>query len=402
MVFSSVLLGMLSFPLGVGADDRGLAAPLVAAGLGTLFGAIGLGGTIAASYLGALASSSVLVGALFGGYGAKMSSDMMSRYSAEVNDFNFVPLHPESSSVENPSERRLSVRIGVTGWLSDTDSSPSTPWEIFDSSSDSYCLSWELEALRRLGGALKQMVLQSAIGYAKKEVIRRTFFAGLWTALAVPVGMLKFGKIVDNPWSIGMLRAKKAGEVLASALINKAQGERPVTLVGYSLGSRLLYYCLLSLAKQCAFGIVENVIFMGSPIPAGRSAEWRAIRSVVSGRVVNCFAKDDWILAFVYRSSSLEWGVAGLEKVVCVDGVENVDVGGLVTGHLQYRFVVGEVLERVGMGGLNERVVEMRVKEGEEEEIEEEKEVEELQKNETGISEKLEDIHLTQETETSV
>jgi hypothetical protein len=184
----------------------GLAAPLVAAGLGALFGAIGLGSTIAATYLGALASSSVLVGALFGGYGAKVSSDMMDRYSKEVADFDFLPLH---TSAEDSESRRLSVRLGVTGWLSDTDVSPATPWEIFDDSADCYALRWEVDALQKLGGALREMVISSAIGYAKKEVIRRTFLIGLWTALAVPIGMLKFGKIVDNPWRIGMVRAKK-------------------------------------------------------------------------------------------------------------------------------------------------------------------------------------------------
>lgn len=184
----------------------GLAAPLVAAGLGALFGAIGLGSTIAATYLGALASSSVLVGALFGGYGAKVSSDMMDRYSKEVADFDFLPLH---TSAEDTESRRLSVRLGVTGWLSDGDVSPATPWEFFDDSADCYALRWEVDALQNLGGALREMVISSAIGYAKKEVIRRTFLVGLWTALAVPVGMLKFAKIVDNPWRIGMVRAKK-------------------------------------------------------------------------------------------------------------------------------------------------------------------------------------------------
>lgn len=194
---------------------------MVAAGLGTLFGAIGLGSTIAATYLGALASSSVLVGALFGGYGAKMSSEMMDRYSKEVNDFDFLPLHTAS---EDSHARRLSVRLGVTGWLSDGDVSPATPWEIFDDSADCYVLRWEVEALQKLGGAMREMVISQAIGYAKKEVIRRTFLAGIWTALAVPVGMLKFGQIVDNPWRIAMVRSEKAGDVLADALIHKAQG----------------------------------------------------------------------------------------------------------------------------------------------------------------------------------
>src|SRR5271156_6931843 len=94
-------------------DCSGLAAPLVAAGLSSLFGAIGLGSTIAATYLGALASSSVLVGALFGGYGAKMSSEMMDRYSKEVNDFDFLPLHIMMAA-DSSDARRLSVRVGVT------------------------------------------------------------------------------------------------------------------------------------------------------------------------------------------------------------------------------------------------------------------------------------------------
>jgi hypothetical protein len=44
----------------------GLAAPLVAAGIGTVMGGLGLGATAAAGLLGTLAESSIVVGALFG------------------------------------------------------------------------------------------------------------------------------------------------------------------------------------------------------------------------------------------------------------------------------------------------------------------------------------------------
>lgn len=136
-------------------------------------------------------------------------------------------------------------------------------------------------------------------------------------------------------------------------------GERPVTLLAYSLGSRLVHQTLLKLAERRAFDIVENVIFVGSPLPAQNTTSWRAIRSVVSGRVINCYAQDDWVLGFVYRGGSLEWGVAGLEEVNCILGIENYDVSGLVAGHLQYivfhvqswcryRFVLGEILKQVG------------------------------------------------------
>jgi hypothetical protein len=68
----------------------GLAAPLLAAGLGTVMGGLGLG--VVSTYLGALASSSLLVGSLFGAYGAKMTGRVMEQYAREVQDFEFIPV----------------------------------------------------------------------------------------------------------------------------------------------------------------------------------------------------------------------------------------------------------------------------------------------------------------------
>jgi hypothetical protein len=68
----------------------GLAAPLLAAGLGTVMGGLGLG--VVTTYLGALAGSSVLVGSLFGAYGAKMTGRLMEQYAKEVQDFEFIPI----------------------------------------------------------------------------------------------------------------------------------------------------------------------------------------------------------------------------------------------------------------------------------------------------------------------
>jgi hypothetical protein len=68
----------------------GLAAPLLAAGLGTVMSGLGLG--VVSTYLGALAGSSVLVGSLFGAYGAKMTGRLMEQYAKEVQDFEFVPV----------------------------------------------------------------------------------------------------------------------------------------------------------------------------------------------------------------------------------------------------------------------------------------------------------------------
>jgi hypothetical protein len=76
----------------------GLAAPLLAAGLGTVMGGLGLG--VVSTYLGALAGSSVLVGSLFGAYGAKMTGRLMDQYAKEVQDFEFLPVQGRSAKDE--------------------------------------------------------------------------------------------------------------------------------------------------------------------------------------------------------------------------------------------------------------------------------------------------------------
>lgn len=328
----------------------GLAAPLVAAGIGSVLGGLGLGATAAAGLLGTLAESGIVVGALFGAYGGRMTGQMMDQYAKEVEDFAFLPLRGSKKKSRGPQDvapedRRLRVSIGISGWLTQKEDIIN-PWRVLGQRTEVFALRWELSALMKLGTSLESVVKSAAWGLAKKEIISRTVFASLMTALW-PLSLLKVSKVVDNPFSVAKTRADKAGLVLADALINKAQGERPVTLIGYSLGARTIYSCLMSLAERKAFGIVESVALIGAPTPSDASV-WRAIRSVVAGRVVNVYSENDYILAFLYRTSSIQYGIAGLQEIQDVKGVENVNVSDMVNGHLRYQYLVGSILEKIG------------------------------------------------------
>ena len=328
----------------------GLAAPLVAAGVGSVMGGLGLGATAAAGYLGTVAGSTVIVGGLFGAYGGRMTGQMMDAYAKEVEDFAFIPVRGSRKGFKQEKDaaeedRRLRVAIGISGWLTEKEETV-TPWRVLGKGAEVFALRWELEALLNLGNAMQAMVTSAAWGYAKSEIIKRTIFAEM-TAALWPLGLLKVSRVVDNPFSVAKARAEKAGEVLADALINKAQGERPVTLIGYSLGARVIYTCLMSLAKRRAFGLVESVVFIGAPTPSDTS-DWRVMRSVVAGRIINVFSENDYVLGFLYRTSSIQFGVAGLQKVEGLPGVENIDVSDTVNGHLRYRYLVGSILKKTG------------------------------------------------------
>ncbi|KAL8645213.1 MAG: hypothetical protein Q9226_007398, partial [Calogaya cf. arnoldii] len=335
----------------------GMAAPMVASGVGAIMGGLGLGWID----LGSVAGSTYLVGALFGAYGGSMTGQMMENLSREVEDFAFLPVHGRRKEFEHESEaaaeedRRLRITIGITGWLTEKEEIVK-PWRVLSTGSEVFALRWELETLINLGNSMKTMLSSAAWGYAQSQVIQQTVFAELMASVTWPMGLAKVARVVDNPFTLGKTRADKAGEVLADALIHRAQGQRSVTLVGYSLGARVIYACLMSLAKRQAFDLVESAILIGAPTPSD-AASWRMLKTACSGRLINVYSTNDRVLAFLYRTSSIQYGVAGLAPIQGLPGVENVDVSETVNGHLRYRFLIGKILSQIGLQDLDKEEI---------------------------------------------
>ncbi|KAL2128251.1 hypothetical protein VTI74DRAFT_9454 [Chaetomium olivicolor] len=294
---------------------------------------------------------------------------MMEHYLKEVGDFAFIPLR---GSTGQPGEigktafenRRLRIVVGITGWLNSKAETVS-PWQCLGEQNEVYAVRWELEALTKLGNSFDLLVRSAAWSMAKKEIVARPseprsrfphhsavanqhgpVFANLvdgrW-----PASLLKISKIVDNNWNNAMVRADKLGAALADVIMGKAQGERGVSLVGFSIGARAIYACLMCLAERRAFGLVENAVLMGTPAPSDPMA-WCAMKSVVSGRLVNAYSENDYILGFLYRTSSIEFGLAGLQRITGVEGIENVDVTAKVSLHPRYQYLVGSILRHIG------------------------------------------------------
>jgi pimeloyl-ACP methyl ester carboxylesterase len=65
--------------------------------------------------------------------------------------------------------------------------------------------------------------------------------------------------MIDGVWVLVMARADEAGKILAEALSRREQGLRPVTLVGYSMGARLIFSCLKELAAKVIHLIAADI-----------------------------------------------------------------------------------------------------------------------------------------------
>jgi len=216
-----------------------------------------------------------------------------------------------------------------------------------DSSMETYGLRWESDELQNLGRSLvKVMTKTLAMQMAKLWIISASAVAaGFLSAFAWPAAAVALSSAIDNPWSVVASRAKKAGKLLGDTLLERAQGNRPVTLIGYSLGARVIFSALKYLEEQGerGRGIVENVFLLGAACTIDPE-EWTRLRRVVAGRLVNAYTKADWVLAFVHRAAGTSLKVAGLGPIQC-HGVENVDLSSFVGGHLSYKSNLPKILE---------------------------------------------------------
>nr|ODN85187.1 hypothetical protein L203_05139 [Cryptococcus depauperatus CBS 7841] len=316
--------------------SAGLMAPFIGAGLGTAFATIGITGT-SGFLAGAGGAAMITTGGVL--TGANIAGKGMARRTREVRTFELRPLH---------NNKRVSCFITVGGFMASKVDDVRLPFSVLDPVvGDVFSVLWEPEMMAEMGGALK-ILTSEILTQVGQQVLQATIMTALMSALQWPLILTKLGYLIDNPWSNALDRARAAGLLLADVLIQRHAGVRPISLIGFSLGARTIFYCLVELARQKAYGLVQDVIIFGATVTAPQ-ATWLEARSVVSGRFVNCYASNDWMLGYLFRATSGGLNtVAGLRPVMLVNGLENVDVTEIIQGHMSYRSCMPLLLAKVG------------------------------------------------------
>ncbi|KAI9029050.1 hypothetical protein CLU79DRAFT_525773 [Phycomyces nitens] len=336
--------------------SAGLMAPMIAGGLGAFLTTVGVSGS--AGFLGGTASIALITsGATVAG--GRIGAVSMNKRMKTINTFEFLPVRIDEN---------VGCIITITGWLPNTDNREDEtilPFSTLDPlMGDHFTLFWEPDMLVELGSAFKIMATE-AVTFSIQQALGHTVLGALMAGLTFPLALTKLGYLVDNPWANGLDRARLAGLVLADCLMNRNLGSRPITLVGYSLGARMIFYCLLELARMNCYGLIENVALFGTPVSASRS-QWNECTTVVAGKFINGYATNDWLLGFLFRASTAGLGdVAGLRPLDDIEGdrVQNLDCTDLIKGHLSYRLTMPKLLKRAGFVVTSEELPESKEKE---------------------------------------
>jgi len=259
-------------------------------------------------------------------------------------------------------------------------------------SGELYAVKWETDLLLKINDSLKGMAASLATD-ATREALKQTVLASLVTAIALPAGVLMACSMIDSDWTLTCERADEAGRELAISLMESKAGHRPVTLVGYSFGARILYACLVELArhqelweaqqgkqqtrdqrtdtlkrkpssasydihdfepdsyKREPASIIEDAIIIGCPASLDRQS-WLSCRRIVAGRLINCYSPNDLMLRLMFRVqriSTIFRSPCGTVPIK-VPGVENFDVSKFAKWHSDYCSAQREILELVGFG----------------------------------------------------
>ena len=327
--------------------SAGLLAPVIGAGLAAGFTTIGVTGT--AGFLGGIGGAALITSAATAA-GGTIAVRASNRRTGAVRTFEYRPLH---------NNKRVNLILTVPGWMKGKVDDVRLPYSTVDPiMGDIYSLFWEPEMLQSMGDTINILATE-ALTQTVQQVLGSTILVALIASLQLPIVLTKLSYLIDNPWTVSLDRANSAGLILADSLIDRHLGNRPITLVGFSLGSRLIFSCLKELAARGAYGLIQNVYLFGSPVVA-KKAEYLRVRSVVSGRLVNGYSSNDWILGYLFRATSGGiMRVAGLAPVQDVPGLENIDVTKTVNGHMAYRASMPKLLREVGWEVENDEFTEI-------------------------------------------
>ncbi|CAG9326101.1 unnamed protein product [Blepharisma stoltei] len=246
----------------------------------------------------------------------KLYHKIKDKHRKKLIDYSFELINP------NPS---LHITIAISGWLSQGDEME-IAWQLLSEATgqnQTYALRWDSRTRKEVAKKDVPSLLAKAVGSAFIPVLLIPFILSL----------------KNNTFKKSAKQAEKTGIILAHFIADKLFGNACISLIGFSLGTRVIYSCLLELAKM-NLKIIHDVTLLGGATPLILE-NWALCRSVVTGRLINCYSKTDKILSICYTCTTFEKPIGNHE--IPIENIENYNVTDFASGHSNYR----EVLDRI-------------------------------------------------------
>ena len=114
----------------------------------------------------------------------------------------------------------------------------------------------------------------------------------------------------------------------------------------------MIKHCLKELVdNNCEGNLINNVLFLAGATAIENKNKWnKYFNKIVSGRIINCFSKEDKILQYLYKLCVNKIPIGSYE-LICENNennrVENYDLSEFGIGHLDYRENLKFIMQKV-------------------------------------------------------
>ena len=181
-------------------------------------------------------------------------------------------------------------------------------------------LGWD-EALVFINGFLSEGETQPWKKRLLWETLRRAGWQGslyyLWwdasTPMSLTLSTLKLGVGLLAHWEAHKAKAKQVGLDYAYPLLS-ALSEKQITLMGFSLGARVAYYIMRGW-PQTANRRLKDVILLSGAVRRQADKNWSLHVENITGKLVNIYNEDDWVLAYLFKVPSLNRSPCGIKPI---------------------------------------------------------------------------------------
>lgn len=197
-----------------------------------------------------------------------------------------------------------------------------------------FILKWESKKLEDIGEYFLNLSMKK-IGI---KILKRSIGGGWLLFIDIFQDFIKF------PWFQALMATKHIAERLSKEEMFNGEESENITLLGHSLGARIIYNTLNKLNDKSK-RIKEAYLFGAAVSSIDENNSWTKAYKSVKGEIYNFHSKKDYVLKFLYSlgTASIIQDAAG---VVGVRNryVSNKDVSHLINGHTEYKEKLPELI----------------------------------------------------------
>lgn len=151
--------------------------------------------------------------------------------------------------------------------------------------------------------------------------------------------------MVTNPWHVSMKKAQDTGELLGN-ILHHTDGPT-YTLVGHSLGCRVIYYAL-DFLRFFPEKRVHNIILLGGAM-GNQAQDWEAVTQSITGKIYNCYSRHDEMLHKGYNIATLKMSAPiGYYPIASEhEKIINLDFSDIINSHHDWKAQYSKVYQRL-------------------------------------------------------